>query len=48
MAEKAKEHEKAGGGSGPSGHQKSDNPIDTKKELARLAHTSHEMRLIGS
>ena len=38
----AKEHEKAGGGSGVSGRQKSDNPVDTKKEVAKLADISHD------
>ncbi len=35
IAAKAKENIKRGGGSGPSGRQKSDNPTDTKKELAK-------------
>ena len=43
---KAKEHERAGGGDRHSkthkpGCQISDNPIDTKKELAKVASVSH-------
>lgn len=39
---KAHENESAGGGSGPSGRQKSDNPVDTKRELAAIAGVSHD------
>lgn len=39
---KAKENERAGGGSGASGRQKSDTPTDTKKELAKVAKVSHD------
>jgi hypothetical protein len=42
---KAKENQKAGGGGGKAGCQKSDkvpDPIDTKKELAKAAHVSHD------
>jgi DNA-binding XRE family transcriptional regulator len=42
VAARAKANEKAGGGSGPSGRQKSDNPVDTKKELAQIAGVSHD------
>jgi len=42
IADKAKENEIAGGGSGSSGRQKSDNPIDTKKELAKAVGISHD------
>lgn len=37
---RAKENQKAGGGSGSSGRQKSDKPVDTKKEAAKLAGVS--------
>ncbi len=40
--QKAKENERLGGGSGASGRQKSDNPIDTKKEIAKVARVSHD------
>ncbi|MBM4020190.1 MAG: hypothetical protein FJ288_18035, partial [Planctomycetes bacterium] len=42
VAKRAKENERCGGGSGPSGRQKSDNPVDTKKELAEVAGVSHD------
>ena len=42
IAEKAKENERKGGGSGNSGRQKSDNPTITSKELAKLAGVSHD------
>jgi len=42
IAARAKEKQKAGGGSGPSGRQKSDKPTDTKKEAAALAGVSHD------
>ena len=42
IAEKAKENVAAGGGSGISGRQKSDNPIDTKNELAKASGLSHD------
>lgn len=42
IAEKAKKHEQAGGGSGISGRQKSDKPINTKKELANICGLSHD------
>ena len=42
IARQAKENERKGGGSGDSGRQKSDNPIDTKKELAKVAGVSHD------
>lgn len=42
IAKKAKANQKAGGGSGSSGRQNSDNPVDTKKELAKAAGVSHD------
>lgn len=42
IAEKAKENERKGGGSGSSGRQKSDNPTTTSKELAKVAGVSHD------
>ncbi len=42
VAARAKENVKKGGGSGNSGRQKSDNPIDTKKEIAKVANVSHD------
>jgi len=38
----AKENEKRGGNSGKVGRQISDNPVDTKKELAKVAGVSHD------
>lgn len=42
IAERAKENERKGGGSGDSGRQKSDNPTTTSKELAKIAGVSHD------
>ena len=42
VAAKAKANERRGGGSGPSGRQKSDSPVDTKRELAKVAGVSHD------
>ena len=42
IAKEAKKNERNGGGSGDSGRQKSDNPTDTKKELAKVAGVSHD------
>lgn len=42
IANRAKENVRKGGGSGDSGRQKSDNPIDTKKEVAKAANVSHD------
>jgi len=42
VAKRAKENLKRGGGSGPSGRQNSDNPVDTKKALAAVAGVSHD------
>ena len=42
IAKKAKENEKRGGGSGSSGRQKSDNPVTTSRELAKIAGVSHD------
>jgi hypothetical protein len=42
IAEKAKEKQRAGAGSGPSGRQKSDKPTDTKREVAKKAGVSHD------
>jgi len=42
IAKRAKENERRGGGSGPSGRQQSDNPVDTKVEVAHLAGVSHD------
>jgi predicted methyltransferase len=42
IAKRAKENVRKGGGSGDSGRQKSDNPIDTKKEVAKAANVSHD------
>lgn len=42
FSKKAKENQKAGGGSGISGRQNSDKPTDTKKELAKIAGVSHD------
>lgn len=42
IAAKAKAHIQAGGQSSEVGRQKSDNPVDTKKELAKLAGVSHD------
>lgn len=42
IAERAKENERKGGGSGISGRQKSDNPTTTTKELAKAAGVSHD------
>ena len=42
---KAKENQQAGGGGGKAGCQKSDKvllPLDTKRELAKAAHVSHD------
>ncbi len=44
IAKQAKENECKGDVSGSSGRQKSDNPVDTKKELPKLAHVSHGKR----
>jgi len=40
IQEQAKENERRGGGSGSSGRQNSDNPIDTKQELAKMTGLS--------
>lgn len=42
ISTRAKENVRKGGGSGESGRQKSDNPIDTKKEVAKAANVSHD------
>ncbi len=42
IAVRAKERQKAGGQSGEVGRQKSDKPLDTKKEAAKLAGVSHD------
>ena len=42
VAERAKENERKGGGSGSSGRQKIGNPTTTAKELAKTAGVSHE------
>ena len=45
IAERAKGHERAGGGSGPSGRSglpMSANPIDTREEVAKAARVSHD------
>lgn len=42
IASRAKANVRKGGGSGESGRQKSDNPIDTKKEVAKAANVSHD------
>ncbi len=42
IAAKAKENQKAGGQSREVGRQKSDKPLDTKKEAAALAGVSHD------
>jgi hypothetical protein len=39
---KGKENQSQGGGGGKAGCQKSDKPVDTKKELARTAGVSHD------
>jgi len=41
IAAKAKENQKAGGQSREVGRQKSDKPLDTKKEAAALAGVNH-------
>ena len=42
IAARAKEKQKAGGGSGPSGRQKSAQPSKTREEAAALAGVSHD------
>ena len=42
IAARAKEKQKAGGGSGPSGRQKSAQPSKTREEAAKLAGVSHD------
>ena len=42
IAARAKENQKAGGGSGPSGRQKSAQPSKTREEAAALAGVSHD------
>jgi len=42
IAARAKENQKAGGQSREVGRQKSDKPLDTKKEAAKLAGVSHD------
>lgn len=42
LAAEAKENQRRGGGSGPSGRQNPDNPRDVKHELAALAGVSHD------
>jgi hypothetical protein len=45
LKKKAKENQSKGGGGGKAGCQKSDkvvSPVDTKKELAAIAHVSHD------
>jgi len=41
IAARAKEKQKAGGGSGPSGRQKSAQPSKTREEAAALAGVNH-------
>ncbi|MHC4547171.1 MAG: hypothetical protein ACYTEZ_00205 [Planctomycetota bacterium] len=42
IAAKAKEHQRAGGGRGPSGRQKSAQPTKTRDEVAKAAGLSHD------
>jgi hypothetical protein len=42
IEEKAKDRQKAGGGSGVSGKQKSAEPSQTREEVAKLAGVSHD------
>lgn len=42
IAQKAKENQKRGGNSSEVGRQSSDRPLDTKKELAKVAKVSHD------
>jgi len=42
IAKKAKQNEQRGGNASGMGRQKSDNPLDTKKEVAKIAGVSHD------